>query len=215
MKASPSLRVLALSALVAASVAAVAAPTALVPNQLLASVPQTNTFLGDLVIDSTADFTGIDFDGTVLFTGTLSSAVYRQGDNTLAFAYFVENDATSIDAIERLSISSFNGFTTSVEQGTPSGDLLPTSSASRSANGNVVSFGYAPGSTFGSIMPGTETRYVVVYTNATEYRTGSAQFISGGVGTSPTFVPSPVPEPATMAALGLGAAALLRRRRRS
>jgi hypothetical protein len=75
-------------------------------------------------------------------------------------------------------------------------------------NGRVVSFEWLDG-----IDPGVEARFVYVFTDAKNYIKGSASVINGGVASVDTFAPAPVPEPASIAVLGLGAVALIRRRR--
>lgn len=215
MTRSLALRALALSGLTGAALLAHAQAT-LLPNQQINSIPQISRTEAEFTREATAStpVIGRDADGNTTFTGTFSTVVYRK-NGRLVFFYTFTNDATSTDAVERISLSSFAGFDTAVETGLTNGQVL-ASTASRSMNGNVVSFGYAPGSAYGSIMPGTSSRYVNVYTNATTYKIGSAQFLSSGVATVPTFVPlsSAVPEPASIAAIGIGVAALLRRRRR-
>ena len=181
-------------------------------------VPQTlNLFPGTIIASAfNVPFTGTDTFGDTVFTGTLNCAVGRQADNTLAFSYFFKNTGLAdMDPIERFNVSGFGGFTTSVAQGTPTDIFIPASGASRTPNGKVVSFNYGVGSTFGPIMPGRESRFVTIFTNATSFTTGSAQFINGGIANVATFVPQAVPEPASFAALGVGAVALLRRRKRA
>lgn len=192
------------------------AQTSLLPGHSVSVPSILSDVPGTLVDYMTNEFTGKDVDNNVVFTGQLLSRVDRQADNTLAFTYVFDNYSSSIDPIERMSISSFTGYKTSVAMGVDFvGNPWPlASSASRTANGSVVSFNYGAGSTYGPINPGQENRFVTIFTNATDYKRGSAQFIDGGVGTAPAFVPKAVPEPASMAALGLGALGILRRRTR-
>ena len=207
-----SLLVAALGAALSASAQILLSPGASVV------VPQTVTgFADDNAIASAFNvpFTGTDTFGATVFTGTLSSYVNLQADGTLAFSYFFNNTGTSdMDPIERFNVSGFGGFVTSVGQGVPIG-LVPASGASRTSNGKVVSFNYGVGTTFGPVEPGQESRFVTIFTNARSYTTGSAQFINGGIANVSTFVPQAVPEPASFAALGVGAVALLRRRKRA
>jgi uncharacterized protein (TIGR03382 family) len=68
----------------------------------------------------------------------------------------------------------------------------------------------------GTLMPGMTSAVLVVQTDAPYYVLSTAAIIDGSVTTAPIFAPSlVVPEPATisLAALGLGALALVARRR--
>ena len=217
MRTSGFLRASLLGAALGAALSA-SAQILLSPGASVA-VPQTVTgSANDNAIASSFDvaFTGTDAFGATVFTGTLFSFVNRQADGTLAFSYFFKNTGTAtMDPIERFNVSGFGGFTTSVAQGDPFGGLVPASGASRTLNGKVVSFNYGVGTTFGAVNPGEFSRFVRIYTNATTFTTGSAQFINGGIANVATFVPQAVPEPASFAALGVGAVALLRRRTRA
>ena len=184
------------------------------------AAPQTLTFddasVGSRVEVVDNEFAGKDASGDTVFTGILNSRVGLMPDGTLAFTYvFANTGSAMMDPIEWFNVSGFAGFTTSVAQGTAFDTFVPTSGASRTANGKIVSFNYGVGSTFGVVGPGGISRFVTIFTNATAYTTGSAQFINGGIANVSTFVPQAVPEPASFAALGVGAVALLRRRKRA
>jgi hypothetical protein len=149
--------------------------------------------------------------GTV--SGTLRSSVYMNSGGTLDFYYQYSNDL-GFDPIHRLTMSSFRNFTTDVGYRlTPvgqftAGTIIPNE-ANRNTSGSVVGFDF---DTPVSIPPGATSQILVIRTNANDWGPGFASVINGSATTVASF--GPVPEPATMAALGLGAIALIRRRRR-
>lgn len=149
--------------------------------------------------------------GTV--SGTMRSAVYMNSGGTLDFYYQYSNNL-GFDPIHRLTMSSFRNFTTDVGYRlTPigqftAGTVIPNE-ANRNTSGSVVGFDF---DTPLSIPPGATTTTLVIRTNANQFGPGFASVINGSATTVASF--GPVPEPASMAALGLGAIALIRRRRR-
>jgi hypothetical protein len=163
------------------------------------------------VIDSRIDnFTGLDVFNNVAFTGRMESAVLRRPSGRLTFLYrFVNLGGGFADPIERVAMSSFAGYATEVAQtaglalGAP---VVLATAADRSANARTVGFDF-----FGNVPAGSNSSMLWIDTNAFQYQPGAVAIINGGVATVQAF--APVPEPATMAALGLGVAALIRRRR--
>ena len=149
--------------------------------------------------------------GTV--SGTMRSSVYMNAGGTLDFYYQYSNNL-GFDPIHRLTMSSFRNFTTDVGYRLlpvgqfQLGTIIPNES-NRNTSGSVVGFDF---DTPISIPPGATTHTLVIRTNANQWGPGFASVINGSATTVASF--APVPEPATIAALGLGAIALIRRRRR-
>lgn len=154
------------------------------------------------------------------FSGMLTSTVIA-GDPSnpfggLTFTYQISNDAGSPGEIDRLTLNGFFGFLADGSYQIPAAGLVPTLN-DRDASGDVIGFTFlgAPVGS-GTLMPGLTSALLVVQTDAPFYVLSTAAIIDGSVTTAPIFAPSLfVPEPATisMAALGLGALALVARRR--
>lgn len=159
------------------------------------------------------------------FSGTVSSTVLKNdpsnpngsSSNFLTFTYLIQNNAGSLDAMERLTIGSFAGFLTDVSYNSPATGVVPTS-MDRSTAGDVVGFSFTPvllGS--GAVIPGSSSALLVIQTNAVGFASTNAYLIDGSVATVTSFAPAPgagTPEPATLSIAALGGAALLFRRRR-
>lgn len=159
--------------------------------------------------------TTTNFSNASIF-GTATTAVYLNSLGTLDFYVQVSNGAGS-DPIHRISLFNFAGYTTDVGYRTDAyspfsiaGTLAP-SEANRNLAGSVVGFDFDPDPVNG-FNSGVTSYTMVVRTNATEYTTGNVAIIDGISANAAGF--APVPEPASMAVLGIGALALLRRRRR-
>ena len=176
-------------------------------------------FAGTELVSTSRALVGLDAFSNVRFTGTLYLRVVRAtSTGKLDFHYQILNDATSTDAIKRLTTTNFDGFMTDVDWLTDGSDVRP-SRADRSLDNSVVGFRFIkPGRVtgLGLLSPGLTSRWMVIRTDATHYAVGSSSVIDGGVANVTSFAPvtAPVPEPFTMAlgAAGLGLAARRRRR---
>ncbi len=159
---------------------------------------------------------------TPTYSGTLTSAVFTNPGGTLDFLYQFSNDANSSDGIERLTMTSFTGFTTDVGYRTDA--VAPFAAgaqqpllATRSANGSVVGFEFTSSNQPGPylISPGEASRTIVIRTNATQHFVGNTAIIDGFAANAPSFAPSEIPEPASLATLATVALGAMMRRRRS
>src|SRR5262245_9497169 len=67
-----------------------------------------NTYSRDFDISWTTGFPPLPRH----MTGTVTQNVYRLGDNTLLFRYYVSNDSSSMGAVTRVAASNFGDFST-------------------------------------------------------------------------------------------------------
>jgi len=150
-----------------------------------------------------------------LFTGTLDTWVYTDSvSGDLDFVYQLLNTTTGpADSLDRLSVSSFGGWSSDVDYapiptnpngvGPTSGDRL----------GGVIGFNF----TGDEIAPGEISDYLIVKTNATQVGEGTGSIIDGDSAQAEVQVPfgiAPMPEPASLGLLVIGAGMLSARRRR-
>jgi hypothetical protein len=155
------------------------------------------------------------------FSGTLTSRVFNNdptnpfGPTGLTFTYEITNVASSVHVLHRLTSSNYTGFNTDVSF-SPGTGVRPHQADRTTAD--VVGFNFTETAFggFGLITPGSQSRMLVVQTNATQHMDSFVSLINGGISTVPSF--SPVPEPGTwiLSLIGLlGFGALIRRRGRA
>ncbi len=165
-------------------------------------------------------------------SGTLVSAVFEEASGTLDFYYQVTNNTTAAscgtvgkpacDPISRETDTTFTGFTTSlgfrVDGSTlpigifVDGTVVPVT-ADRNSVGDVVGFSFQPPDA-AKIQPGQTSNILVISTDATNFTSGNASVIDGGVTTVASFEPAPaIPEPGSFFLLGGALVTLLGVRR--
>lgn len=219
-------KILALAALVAAchlTTTAVYAASLAVGSAVAASAEAKPDVASNQLLT-----TGPVFFAAPGYTGTLTSSVY-DGDATnpfgmtaLTFTYLLTNAPTSTHEIHRLTVSSFQSFSTDVSYSSLSSGLEPTF-IDRNPLGDVVGFSFPTPipdilTTFGALAPGLTSRLMIIQTNATEWTFTTASVINGSTTGVLSLAPDVlVPEPSTLVlgALGLiGMAAIAVRKRR-
>jgi PEP-CTERM motif len=177
---------------------------------------------GTLLASLSAPFT--TFNGNS--SGTLLSAVYRETGGTLDFYYQITNNTISTncgtggkpacDPLSRETDTDFSKFITQVAFRTDgaasgvfiNGTVSPVTADRNSGSGNVIGFSFSSP----EIGPGTTSNVLIISTDATTFKAGSASVLDGTGATVASFEPasavSSVPEPATSALLGSGLLAL-------
>jgi hypothetical protein len=183
---------------------AYATSVSLSSNSTVASFSPTASVSGTLEADTgTQAFTGVNKLGQAVFSGTVDSQVYLDSKTGgLDFLYQINNANTYEDAINRVTMTNFTGFSTAVNYVTSSGSVSPFL-ADRSPAGDTVGFSFYTPNT---IVPNSSTYWLEIDTNATTYGLGTTNLEDGGIATVTTY--SPAPEPVSMGLLGFGFTAL-------
>lgn len=189
-------------------------PTVLSPGGVVSNLPDFEDF-GDFLASINTTFG----TGNSIPSGPfMETVITNTGDNpfgnqflTFAFSFRV----TAGDVVE-ISLPGFSGFSTAVKECTICNTGTPALDATRSVNGDVVSFDFT-----GIPANGNNTASLAIYTNAQVFADPMISFtdINGGIGLSAGLLPAPVPEPGSLSLLGtvmlaLGALWLRRERHR-
>lgn len=107
--------------------------------------------------------------------------------------------------LERIANSGYgSSVLTDVGYNTSQGQVAP-SSANRPTSGNLVAFNFLPPGQ--SVQVGQSTYFLIVNTNATAFSPSTITIQNSVAANVPGFGPTAVPEPASLALLGLGAVA--------
>jgi len=169
---------------------------------------------GTLLGTAVEQFTAYDGLHTARYSGELRSAVYRNAANKLDFYYQLSNSSGSAEAVARLTMTSFGGFTTDVGTRMDNWDgagIFRTAvqnavSADRDGGGTLgFQFGRGPG----TVGPGEVSATMVIRTNAVNYTLGTVTTHSVAGYTMAAYAPSAqIPEPPSQALLGLSLVAL-------
>jgi len=178
---------------------------------------------GVVIATRQSAFTGLDVNNLPRFFGVLTTHVVREtNSNQLSFYYQISNDITSPDSISAFTNTNFGGWITDVLQrddamaGIGGGSLIVGTQAVSYATrglgaGDDISFSLIPDLGAGALEPGDTSWWHVIRTNAIDYTDGNTAIQNGGNANVLTF--APIPEPATLGLVALGALTLLRRRR--
>jgi hypothetical protein len=136
------------------------------------------------------------------------------GDN-LIFAWAVQSSQVSTGNIGRVTVNGWTGFSSTVAQHSAAtlfgNDGQAVKTADRTT-ADTLGFNFSKVG-LDKLSPGTNSTIFWALSDATSYRDSVASVINGSVAQAATF--APVPEPATLLALGAGLAALAARRKRN
>lgn len=195
---------LALACLAAPSTASAASINML--QTLMPAPGEANPFGGNIVATITVPVV------SSTYSGILTSTVYANDASSpysgLTFTYLLSNDASSAQPIGRLTVNGYAGYLTDASYESPAIGLPPTL-INRSVS-DVVGFSFFAGVGPGVLSPGMTSSVMVIQTDAPSWQPNFGSVINGHVSSVPIL--SPVPEPGTLALLGLGALLMVRRR---
>jgi len=184
----------------------------MLPSQVASAAAEPDP-LGGIVVAGTlvSPMTGIAFAGTL--TSTVIAGDVSNPFGGLTFVYQVANDAGSVDAIGRVTITGYDGWLTDMSFDPSLG--LPPATMDRSFNGNVVGYSFV-GPPLGPtvLLPGSTSAMLVVQTDAPAWTTSIGNIIDGSIASGPAYAPAsqPVPEPAGVLLAISGLMLLMRRR---
>ena len=179
-------------------------------------LPGTAGPAGTIIEDDVVGFSFSAYGGTV--SGSVQNRVVRRGDGTLVFAWRLFNDADSAGVIQDLRLGNFLlPVYDSDWSNTGLGDEGPRRAHLFSGNEGLINYNFIDVTGAPGLRPGLSSKFIFILSDATEYDRSALYDLTNDGQTEISDVYTtfaPVPEPATIAVLGLGAAALMRRRRR-
>lgn len=190
--------------------AAMALGTALPAGTTANPIP-SDSYNGSLLATSSSSYgpTG----GGASISGTVWSWVYS-GDtfNTLGgltFVYQISNNSGSAGVVEHLTVNDYIGAVKAYVAYSPSGIGLPIvpTSADRGAIGTPIEWNFSQ-SGLGTIPAGSNSRYLIVQTDAQAYSLEPAGVIDGTTANVSLYGPNLPDGGATIALMGLALAGL-------
>ena len=155
--------------------------------------------------------------GTI--SGEVQNRVTQKADGTLLFEWRVMNDSSSAGAIQDFRLGNFiTGAYDGNWESAGLGDVNPTQAFLFNMPGGFVNFNFDGPNGGSSLAPGLGSYFFYLNTNATQYGMVAAYDLTNDGETMnsniySTFAPMATPEPAPIAALGVGALLLVRRRK--
>jgi hypothetical protein len=193
-----------------APAATITTPAILTPGSTVSSLPDFEDFGDFLGTLSTSFGTGQSSpSGTFLETVITNTADNPFGNQDLTFAFAFR--VTAGDVVE-ISLSGFRGWFTAVKECTVCNGGTPALDATRSADGDVVSFDFT-----GIEANGNSTASLAIYTNAPSFTDPMITYtdVSGSTALSNGLLPA-APEPGSLGLVLVGslvASALWMRRK--
>ena len=165
-----------------------------------------------LILDSGPQpFVSVD---TTSFSGTLQTRVFSNdagnpfGANALTFTFVLTNNGP--DALERLVTINYFGYQLNAAFNNVLVPGAVPNAVDRSANEKVVGWDYTGA---GGVGAGGSSALLVLHTNALQAVTVTNSVINGSVATVTSFGPIPIPEPTSLALVGIAGLCMLARRR--
>lgn len=148
------------------------------------------------------------------FSGMLTSKVWESDDSNpwggLTFTYKLSNASSCTDSLGLFSLS---GFKDSLVDVNYSGSGIAPRTASRSAAGNEIVFGFFTRHGEETLLPGDTSAWLVIQTGCNTWGVNQLVGMDAQDVTATTFAPVAVPEPGTLTLLGLAAAVCLGQRK--